>query len=191
MMLSTAKTKENLLPALYDPQGEAVDPIYLVLKEVSKEKWENVTIITAGKIGQEYHKTFGHYHPENSPIETYKLLFGKGIFLLQKKHMENGTISPNKVEEVILVTLDLNEEISITADWGHCWINVGETPLVTTDTWRTGHTDQDYAIIRQQKGMAYYLIDQDGVPEFVPNQKYTDLPKPIFMTGEEFNKKYS
>jgi oxalate decarboxylase/phosphoglucose isomerase-like protein (cupin superfamily) len=186
MFLNSARTKGELSEVLLNPQSKGPDPVYLVFSGVAEGEWENITVISNGLLDKEYPKTFGHYHPVDSPTETYKVLHGDGIFLLQEKYIENGKWLPNKVKTVVLVKAARNETVTITPKWGHSSSNLGTSPLVTLDNWKNGHTPADYEPIKHLKGMAYYLTEENGQVSFVKNPNYVDLPKPLIMTAKEF-----
>ncbi|OGE23642.1 hypothetical protein A2688_02345 [Candidatus Daviesbacteria bacterium RIFCSPHIGHO2_01_FULL_38_8] len=187
MRLGTQKTLEQLKPVLKDPNSSGPDPVYYVFYELTEKSWANNTIISPGKIGEEFPKTFGHYHPDGAPDETYHLVSGDGVLLLQKKHVENGKIIPEIVDEVFLAKAKPGDEIVIPKEYGHSWSNVGNMPLISFDDWRTGHTPSDYEPIEKMQGMAYYLVEENGAVKAVPNPNYKNLPDPVWSTAEEFN----
>ena len=90
MFLHSTRSRKELSEVMLNPQSEGPDPVYVVFSGVAEGEWENVTIISNGFLDKEFPKTYGHYHPENSPIEIYKVLEGEGAFLLQEKFIENG-----------------------------------------------------------------------------------------------------
>jgi glucose-6-phosphate isomerase len=188
MLLSIKRTGKDLSEVLYNPQAEGPDPVYVVFSGVNDGQWENQTIISNGLIGKEYPKTFGHYHPDGSPTEIYKVLNGSGAILLQKKFMEKGAWIENKVETVIVVKVEVDETVSILPNWGHSSSNLGKSPFITLDNWRSGHTPDDYKAIKELKGMAYYLSEENGSFVFVKNPNYIDLPQPLVMSALEFAK---
>ena len=49
----------------------------------------NITIWEPGKVGDEYIKTYGHYHVGKLD-ETYWVLFGEGIVLVQKRAVDGS-----------------------------------------------------------------------------------------------------
>jgi glucose-6-phosphate isomerase len=186
MFLNSVRTNEELSQVLLNPQSKGPDPVYLVFSGLGDVDWENITVISNGLLDKEYPKTFGHYHPEGSPVETYKVLYGEGIFLLQEKFMENGEWIKNKVKTVIAIRATKNESIVISPKWGHSSSNLGKSPLVTLDNWRKGHSPDDYEPVKQLKGMAYYMTAENGQFTFVKNPNYTEVPTPLVMTAEEF-----
>lgn len=186
MFLKSARTRKELSEVLLYPDSVGPDPVYLVFSGVNDGDWENTTVISNGTQNGEYPKTYGHYHPENSPTETYKVLSGDGAFLLQEKFIENGNWIKNKVKNVVIIKAEKGKSITIPDKWGHCSINVGQSPFVTIDNWKSGHTPADYEPIKQLRGMVYYLTEEKGTLKFVKNPNYVDHPAPLVMTTEEF-----
>lgn len=168
---------DQLRSVLMDPQATGPDPVYQVEHDVGNG-WENKTMIAPGKIGQEYTKTHGHYHPEDAPDETYQVVEGEGVLELQKGH-------PDAISEVIFVKSKAGDQIKIKEGYGHSWSNVGKGPLVLVDDWQGGHSPADYEPLDAKGGMAYFLVKEDGEPKAVPNPTYKDLPEPIWLTPEE------
>lgn len=178
MKVLSRRSLDKLRPVLLDQSANGPDPVYEVYTDIEEPGWVNKTIIQPGRLGQEFPKTFGHYH---SAIvdETYRLVEGEGILLLQKK-------TTNQIEQVVLIKAKPGDEIVITPEWGHSWSNIGEIPLVSYDDWSSGHSPTDYQDIEDHKGMAYYLIEEDGEIKAVKNSNYDSLPEPIWMTPDEF-----
>ncbi len=164
------------------------DPVYKVYIDIHKPGWVNRTVIAAGRLGREYPKTFGHYHSKHVD-EIYHRVEGEGTLILQKKHFKNGVWVPEKVDEVLLITVNFGDAINIKPEYGHSWSNTGKEPLVLYDDWKISHHPSDYEAIEKLHGLAYYLVEKDGQPEAVPNQNYKNLPKPQWLTLGEFNAK--
>lgn len=136
--------------------------------------------------GGEFPKTFGHYHGSDAP-ETYRVIEGKSILMLQKKHFDaEKKWVTDFVDQVILINALPGDEITIKSVWGHCWSNVGGTPFLTYDNWRQGHQPADYEVIAKLKGMAYYIGLEDGQLRLTPNPNYKNLPQPVWMTAAQF-----
>lgn len=186
MKTLSTRSFQELKSVLQNPDSiGGPDPVYQVFGIEDDPEWANQTVLASGRLGAEYPKTFGHYH--GSPIEeTYHVVKGMGVFLLQSKKIIDGQWIQSQVDQVFLIKASPGDEITITPEWGHSWSNIGEQNLVTTDNWRAGHTPSDYQVIEELHGMAYYLIDQDGVPTPVANPNYQNPPDPIWITAEEF-----
>ena len=182
MKLTVARALSDLRPVLMDSTASGSDVVYWVFAEISQEKFADLTVIAAGKIGREFPKTFGHYH-QVDVLETYKLISGNGILVLQKK-----TSNPKTVSEVLLVRASQGDEIVIPPEYGHSWSNVGVEPLLLADDWRSGHTPADYQVMAELHGLAYYLTgtSQNILP--VANQNYLDLPPFKWITTADLAK---
>lgn len=192
MLLKSTRTLGEMYPVLFDKNVEkdvkenSSTPIYWVFSNVSKY-WENMTVISPGKFNGEFSKTFGHYHSSTS-IERYKLLSGKGILLMQKRRFDDDDWVDNEIENVYFVELVPGDEIEISSEWGHSWSNIGDEPLITLDDWKDGHQKHDYEVIENMGGMSYFLVSKDKSANFIPNKKYKELPKPEWITCEDFKK---
>lgn len=187
MKLGTQKTLLDLKPVLKDPESTGSDPVYFVFKDVSGDKWANITIIQNGKIGEEYPKTFGHYHGVQVN-ETYRIVAGEGVVQLAKKYFDGDEWNSKKVAAVYLVKVKPGDEIIITPEFGHSSSNTGNFPLILFDDWRSGHEPTDYEDIEKLQGLPYYLVEENGELKAVPNPNYQNLPEPTWITAEDFAK---
>ena len=186
MKLGSTRELSGLRPVLKDENASGPDPVYWVFSDISGDKWANLTVIAPGLYGDEYPKTYGHYHGTDVD-ETYHLIEGEGILLMQKKHVEDGTVVPGRVDKVYLIRVKPGEEIIITPEWGHSWSNVGKVPLLSFDDWTHGHSPSDYEIMEQLKGMAYYLTSANGEITPVANPHYQDLPEAEWIDVTRWN----
>jgi oxalate decarboxylase/phosphoglucose isomerase-like protein (cupin superfamily) len=186
MNIKSSRALEGMKPVLKDSESSGPDPVYEVWEAPeNSEGWVNNTRLKSGRFGTEYPKTFGHYHPTDAPLETYKVIQGEGVFVLQKRKMEAGILNMEEVEEVLLVKIKEGDEVTISKEWGHSMSNTGSLELQTYDNWSHGHTPEDYRIMEKLQGMAYYLVEEDG-PTPVKNPSYKNLPEPVWLTAEEF-----
>jgi len=169
-----------------DASSSGPDPVYEVFTDINQPSWVNQTVIYPGKLGQEYPKTFGHYHGVKVD-EIYHLVEGEGVLILQTGRTTND--ERRTTDKVVLIKMKPGDEIKITPEWGHAWSNTGQTSLVAYDNWSAGHTEADYQEIKNLHGMAYYLIEQDKQVHVVKNPHYQNLPEAVWMTAAEFNAK--
>ena len=187
MISITTRTKEFIQPLLYKDDDKSLNTImYVCTTEINQGPWQNCTIISADRINREFIKTHGHYHQENASDETYKVLQGKGVFVLQKKFISDGKWDQGRVKEVFFVEAEEGDEIIVKPHWAHSWSNVGKSPLIVLDNWEDGHAPDDYAPIIKYKGMAYYLVEDKGNITYIPNNNYKDLPQPRFISAKDF-----
>lgn len=178
----------GMQPVLMDLEAKGPDPVYMVVTGVSAEEWMNLTIITPGRYGAEFPKTYGHYHSKAVP-EVYHRVYGEGLLMLQKKHFDGKMWVPERVDEVLIINTQHGDELTITPEYGHSWSNVGKLPLLLYDNWSVGHEPSDYAMIEKLQGLAYYLIDDGGKVKAVANKKYQDLPEPVWLSVAEFKER--
>ena len=76
------RTHEKMREVLLDPNAEGPGVHYWMIRGGSEKG--NITVWESGLVGREFIKTYGHYHVDALP-ETYWILSGEGIALLQKK----------------------------------------------------------------------------------------------------------
>jgi len=137
----------------------------------------DVTVIPPGRIGNEYMKTAGHYHPVDPETgvgfpEVYEVLWGRAHYLLQKRAGR-----PDVLEDVVVIEAGPGDKVVIPPGYGHITINPGDEPLVMCNCVET-HFASDYAPIREMKGGAYFEVEEDGQGVFIPNERYARTPPP-------------
>lgn len=181
------KTYEQMKDVLKDPSASAPEVFYYMCRGGKDQK--NITVWEPGTVGGEYIKTYGHYHVGDVE-ETYWVLYGEGIALLQKLETdEKGELIPDKVLEFRVIKLKVGDEIHMPSGWGHVVINTGKTAFVTADdtdvifdeslpSKTTGHAD--YEAVKKMQGFAYYVIDNNGIPALKKNKKYKSVKKTDF-----------
>lgn len=167
MTLKFARSLTEMRAVLMDPNSSGPDPVYEVFTNLDNS-WVNQTVIHPGLYGQEYPKTFGHYHLDGF-AETYHVDSGKGIVVLQDE------------KNVFLKKVGTGEEIIIPASFDHCWINIGSVPLILYDDHQ--NPQADYEKIKNKHGMAYYIISENGQPKAIPNPHYQNPPKLVLFNA--------
>ena len=119
-----------------------------------------VTILSPGKIADEYNFTRGHYHTDTGAAEIYIGIRGEGFLLMQKR---NGSCKIEKIER--------GKMVYAPRDWnGHRTVNAGKDKLVflTIEQAASGH---DYETIKRN-GFAKLVIEKNGKPKLIDNPKY-------------------
>ena len=171
----------DLKPVLaYPKELKENFPAYYMFRDVyySKKDYEiikenglrfDITVIPPKKIGKEYIKTFGHYHPiaENdlSYTEIYEVLKGEAIYLLQK--VEDG-----KVVDVVAVEAKEGDKVIIPPNYGHVTINPSNKELKMAN-WVYRHFKSIYEPYERLRGACYYYTE-DG---WIKNPNYSDVPE--------------
>lgn len=178
------RTHEKMKEVLMHPEAEGPSTHYYMIRGGTDQR--NITVWEAGTVGGEYIKTYGHYHVDDLP-ETYWILHGEGIILLQKLATdENGKAIPDVVEEFKAIEVKAGDTIDIPPRWGHLAVNTGKAYLVTADDSPVNFGDKDpigmpshadYEMVKQMRGFAYYVVEKNGEPVLVPNTLYKELRK--------------
>ena len=170
------RTHKEMLDVLMDPDAPGPEVHYYMIRGGSEKK--NITVWESGRVGGEYIKTFGHYHVSDF-IETYEIVFGEGIVMLQSPVVEN------KVEWVKAIFVKVGNSVQIPKRAGHLMVNTGASWLVTIDDSPVEGMDQawpkhaDYEPVRRMHGFAYYIVEKGGRPEFLKNPNYKNHPDVI------------
>lgn len=138
----------------------------------------DITIIPPMKLGKEFVKTAGHYHPfvpgtKITYPEVYEVLDGEAHYLLQKK--EN-----DKITDVVLVSAGKNEKVIIPPGYGHVTINPSKNVLKMANWVASGFLSR-YEHIKKMRGAAYF----ETIKGFVANENYTNLPEIRFLKPKE------
>lgn len=174
MKLTVIKTLEEMRPVLKDSNAIGSDPAYWVFREISGP-WKNMTVLPPGNYNGEFTKTIGHYHLNPVNDELYHCVSGTGVFVFQKKHFENGVFVPEIVEEVQVKRIKPGDDIKVSGDFGHALINIGDEPLITYDDREAPHSPEDYEPVARLHGLAYYVVNNNGQVDVVPNPNYKNL----------------
>jgi len=182
-----ARTHEKMQEVLMDPTATGPSIHYYMIRgNMKNNRGNNITIWEPGIVGREYIKTYGHYHIGNLD-ETYKFISGEGIALLQKLAVDqNGNMIKDTVEEFKAIPVKVGDELFIPTSSGHLVVNTGLDFLVTSDDSPVnfeeanpaslpGHAD--YEMVKQMRGFAYYVVENNGTPALVKNKLYKEIRK--------------
>lgn len=181
------KTNDQIKEVLMDPTGDSPAIHYYMIRGGIDQR--NITVWEPGNVNGEYIKTYGHFHIGDIE-ETYEILFGEGVVLLQKPKLDdNGNVIPATTLDFKAIKVKRGSSVEIPKGYGHVIVNTGKTFLVTADNTDvifdenakskfTGHTD--YESVKKMQGFAYYVIDNNGTPALKKNNKYTSVQKTNF-----------
>ncbi len=178
------RTDEKMREVLMDPNAPGPAFHYYMVRGGKDQR--NITIWEPGTVGGEYIKTYGHYHIGNLD-ETYWILQGEGIALLQKlASNEAGEVLPDVVEEFKAIVVKPGDEIYMAPRQGHLLVNTGDTYLVTADNSPVDFEEKDpvtlpghanYELVKQMRGFAYYVVENNGQPALKKNSLYKEIRK--------------
>jgi glucose-6-phosphate isomerase, archaeal len=161
IMISVRKLSD-LKEYLKDPSSKGPEDVYYMFRGNPC-----ITVLMPGFIGEEYTKTAGHYHKNDVP-EKYEVLFGEGIFILQKREITDIQ------EDVRVIRVIRGDVIEIPSGWGHTQSNTGTTPLITFDTAPENAETavNEYEPIKSKSGFFYYVVEEKGEPKLIKNPAY-------------------
>lgn len=116
--------------------------------------WGNTTL-SAGKVGDEYFMTRGHWHRKRDRGELVICVSGRGALLLM-----------NEQRETCIERLAPGSTHYIPGHTAHRTVNTGTEPLLFLCAWSAdcGH---DYEDIRE-RGFSSLLLERDGKERLVP-----------------------
>ena len=180
-----SRNHEKMKDVLMDPSAPGPAIHYYMIRGGSGK--HNVTVWETGTVGGEYIKTYGHYHVGNLD-ETYWILHGEGVALLQKMVEENGKPIEDRIEEFKAIPVKVGDSVYMPPGYGHLVVNTGKTWFVTADSSPVegandsasmpGHAD--YEAVKRMRGFAYYVVEKNGKPVLVPNKLYKEVRKTDF-----------
>lgn len=178
------RTHERMREVLMDPNG--IGPVFHYYMIRGGKDQRNITIWEPGTVNGEYIKTYGHYHIGNLD-ETYWVLYGEGIALLQKLTLDsNGNMVADIVEEFKVVRVAQGASVYMPSGYGHLVVNIGTTYFVTADDSPVNFEDvdpvslpghADYDFVKKMRGFAYYVVEHEGKPALKRNQNYKNIVK--------------
>ncbi len=165
-------------------------PLYYMYRDVSRNENDekkikstklryDITVIPPVKLGKEFVKTLGHYHPplpcsDVTYAEVYEVLDGSAHYLLQKE--VNGII-----EDVVVIEAERGEKVIIPPNYGHVTINPSDRELKMANlVFR--EFSSIYEPIRRKKGAAYFELVDEG---FIRNDNYEKLPDIRFLSPKD------
>lgn len=158
---------KDLEPVLMEPKVAGVKEPYFIIQG---QNGENITVLSSGKNGSEYNKTFGFYHTFPG-MEIYHCLYGQGILIMQRND-EN-----EEAKEVRIVSLRPGGVVEIPAGYGHSVVNTGKSFLLVADNAPQNPKLHNGDLVRKKKGFAYYIVDKKGNISFETNPNYSFHPQ--------------
>lgn len=178
---------------LMHPKAEGPEFHYYMIRG-GQEK-TNITVWETGTVGGEYIKTYGHYHAGQLD-ETYNIVSGEGIVLLQKREADaSGTPIDDEIESFYAIIVKAGDSVFIPSGTGHLAVNTGKVWLVTHDDSPVNFAEADpvslpghadYEAVKKMSGFAYYVVEENGEPTLVKNPKYKSVPEAQWLTPSEY-----
>lgn len=182
-----SRSHEKMQEVLMDPSGKGPAIHYYMIRGGVDQK--NITVWEPGTINGEYIKTYGHYHVGKLD-ETYWIVYGQGIALLQKLALnEKGEMIDDVVDEFKALPVKAGDEVYMPEGYGHLLANISSTYFVTADNSPVNFDEKnavsmpghaDYEPVKRMQGFAYYVVEHEGKPALKLNTKYKEIRKTEF-----------
>lgn len=160
------KTHKEIEDVLKNPKAKGVKDAYFVIRG----QGQNITVLSPGLNGDEYNKTYGHFH-NYLGAENYTCLYGQGILVMQRNDEEG------EAKEFKVVTLSPGKQVVIPAGFGHALVNVGKSYLVVIDNAPNDSKAHDYEPVKTKAGFSFYVIERKGEIAFEQNSNYRVHPQ--------------
>ncbi len=164
-MVITAHHKE-LEDVLMESKAKGVKEPYYVINTSE----QSIFVISSGKNGVEFNKTYGYIH-KYLGIQTYQCLFGQGVMLMQRND-EFG-----EAKEFKIVTLHPGRHLDVPAGWASSIINIGKNLLVVLRNSPFNPKLQETTALKEKKGLTYYVVEKKGEIGFDLNPLYKVHPQ--------------
>lgn len=164
----TAVSTRELKDVLLDPGLSSTKQSYFTIASPDSE--ENLTVLSTGKIGNEFNKTLGFINRYPGAL-IYRCLYGQGVIVVQKNDLGGNA------KEVRVVGLRPGVEVEVPSGYAHTIINTGRTFLAVVDNLPKDKKYTDWDTIKQRRGLSYYVIDKKGDIGFEKNPNYEFHPQ--------------
>lgn len=162
-----AFTSQGLKEVLMDPTSSKIKEPYYLIDGVNNG---HITIISTGKNGDEYNKTYGGVQSMPTVLSIH-CLFGQGILLMQRQDY-NGD-----AKEVKVVYLRPGTTTEVPAGFVYCFVNTGSNYLVILDNYIDSNRSSVVDNVKAKRGLSYYIVEKRGEISFEKNPQYTFHPQ--------------
>jgi glucose-6-phosphate isomerase len=128
--------------------------------EVAGELLHGISIVHAGKVGQEYFMTKGHFHTVLETAEVYYCLKGQGLMVLETPEGDWAIeeLCPGRV-------------LYVPPRWAHRSINISQADDLVTFFVYPGNSGHDYGTI-EQHGLRKLVVEEAGQPKIIDNPRW-------------------
>lgn len=197
-----ARHKALMRDVLMEPDAAADDTeLYynLVLKNAADADMDvlrrsnlafSCVLLPPLKIGAEYVKTHGHYHPNMAGSslaypEVYTHYYGTLYLLMHRRIGDDAA----RLNDCVLYKMHPGRSITIPPGYLHVLINPSDEPALMAGLY-CADSYPEYAPVIQMQGAAFYLVENDGEPKVVANPRYISCP-PLVMLDELANSPFA
>lgn len=137
--------------------------MYRGIKQMDNLRYD-ITVIPPFIMGNEFVKTLGHFHGEDSN-EMYIILEGEGLFIFQK--------GKDAVEDFYAVKGEKGEAVIVPKGYAHVTINPSKTETLKMANWVREASGFDYESVEKKGGLCYFYTTSG----WVKNDNYKNVPE--------------
>ncbi|MBN2122175.1 glucose-6-phosphate isomerase [Candidatus Micrarchaeota archaeon] len=144
-----------LEPKRAGPEGIA----YYMFREVHRHGnlRYDLTVIPPRMFGEEFVKTYGHYHPEAKPglsfPELYQILNGEAIFIMQSQRRDGSF-------DCIISKCKNGDVLFVPPNYGHVMVNPNPSSTLVSANIVSDSFSSEYEEYKENRGAAYYYTKE-------------------------------
>lgn len=175
---------QEIIPVLLNKQLKYPENVYKEHKSLYERESQDgngkglaydLLYIPYGLLGIEFIKThiYQSTFVENKYHCMVELLSGEMMVVMQKNaEKEDIFQTETYVDDMVIVKLVPGEQLAIPTGYMYTFVNVGLAPVVFAKICNKDQTSMDYAELKKERGLAYYIISKNAKVEAVANPKY-------------------
>jgi glucose-6-phosphate isomerase, archaeal len=128
--------------------------------EQAGELLQGISIVHAGKVGDEYYMTKGHFHTVLETAEIYQCLKGEGVMVMETPEGDWAVeaLRPGRI-------------LYVPPRWAHRSVNTGRQEDLVTFFVYPGNAGHDYGTIETQ-GFRKLMLEVNGQPQVADNPRW-------------------
>lgn len=144
-----------LEPKRAGPEGIA----YYMFRDVHKHGSlrYDLTVIPPRMFGEEFVKTYGHYHPEAKPglsfPELYQILNGEAVFIMQSQRKDGSF-------DCIITKCAKGDVLFVPPNYGHVMVNPNPSSTLVSANIVSDSFSSEYEEYKENRGAAYYYTKE-------------------------------
>ena len=182
-----ARRTAQMASVLLEPDARAPEDVLYWIGRVYDDAWARplleaarlafaYVLVPPWKVGREYAKTQGHYHPampasRMSFPEVYTHSCGQLYLLMQRRSAGQAA----HLDDCVLIEMQPGQSIMVPPGYAHILINPSDEPALMAGLYCPDFA-ANYEPIRSLGGAAYHLVEADGREQAVLNSRYSHVP---------------
>jgi oxalate decarboxylase/phosphoglucose isomerase-like protein (cupin superfamily) len=184
-------TLKHLSPILLNKSLIYPEQVYEEYKGIYYQQDENLLNgcisydlinLPAGLLGIEYIKTHVYYSPldyaDDKVSCIVEVLYGNLYILMQKNSPKDELEFYTRVDAGYLVKLKQGDRFVVPEGYLYTFVNASENNVLFSKVYKKCSII-DYAMLKKERGLAYYCIRKNGRQEIVHNPFYKNTPEII------------